>query len=312
MYNGCAWDGDFAYVGNRPYSYVQNTDIVAFFASSGETFQKKIIRVYSPIHDKTVDSIVLDTCGDSDCNGCCTENANTGGGYLVDMEENTIIRHFGSLEEANGLVCWQILPDEEYDAGGYCNWSECDGAAQGGWDCNLNEYECETTCAGVWCPTTPPGPTPPAPTPPVSNPTTVSPVVAPTTEAPIKSPTGPPVANPTTGSPVVLPTTAAPIEPPTTNAPITPTATEAPAPPTSGGDPCCTWDLKNCSLDSWCNASESNCMGGCGAPFWADVSLCPASGIAKGYDCTNNPNCCPGLYCKEHSQWYHSCEVPPS
>merc|ERR1719491_153668 len=37
IYNGCAWDGDFAYVGNRPFDYVQKTDIVAFFASNGET-----------------------------------------------------------------------------------------------------------------------------------------------------------------------------------------------------------------------------------------------------------------------------------
>ena len=152
VYNGCAWDGDFAYVDNRPYNYVENTDIVAFFASGGETFPKKIIRVYSPSHGKTVDAIVLDTCGDDDCNGCCTENADTGGGYLVDMEENTVVRHFGALEEAEGLVCWKILDDEEYDAGGYCNWGECNGDAQGGWDCNLNEYECKTTCGGGnWC-----------------------------------------------------------------------------------------------------------------------------------------------------------------
>ena len=72
VYNGCAWDGDFAYVGNRPFEYVQNTDIVAFFASNGETYPRKIIRVYSPGHDKTVDAIILDTCGDDDCNGCCT------------------------------------------------------------------------------------------------------------------------------------------------------------------------------------------------------------------------------------------------
>ena len=56
------------------------------------------------------------------------------------MEENTVVRHFVSLNEVSGLVCWQILPDEEYDAGGYCNWSGCNSEAQGGWDCNLNEY----------------------------------------------------------------------------------------------------------------------------------------------------------------------------
>lgn len=289
VYNGCAWDGDFAYVGNRPFSYVENTDIVAFFASDGETHPKKIIRVYSPGHDKTVDAIVLDTCGDDDCNGCCTENADTGGGYLVDMEENTVVRHFGALEEANGLVCWKILPDEEYDAGGYCSWSGCNGDAQGGWDCNLNEYECTETCGGGdWCTTTPttPGPVlPPTPGPVV--PPTPSPVVPPpTTDAPVKAPVS-------TDAPVKIQT-----ESPVTEPPVS-----------TGGEPCCSWDLKECSLDAWCNASESNCKGGCGGPFWADLSACPADGVAKGGDCTN-VNCCPGLYCHEHSQWYKSCEVP--
>lgn len=273
VYNGCSWDGDFAYVGNRPFDYVQNTDIVAFFASNGETHPKKIIRVYSPGHDKSVDAIVLDTCGDSDCNGCCTENADTGGGYLVDMEENTVVRHFGSLNEASGLVCWQILPDEEYDAGGYCNWSGCNSEAQGGWDCNLNEYECETACSGTWCTGATPPPAPVAD--PITSPPVVPPTTPPATSPPVVPPTTPPVSNPTTGS------------------------------------PCCTWDLKNCSLDPWCNENETQCKSGCGAPFWDDVSACPLNGVAKGYDCLDNP-CCPGLYCKEHSQWYHSCEVPPS
>lgn len=301
MYNGCAWDGDFAYVGNRPFDYVQNTDIIAFFASSGETFPRKIIRVYSPGHDKTVDAIVLDTCGDSDCNGCCTENADTGGGYLVDMEENTVVRHFGALNEASGLICWQIPPDEEYDAGGYCNWSGCNGAVEGGWDCNLNEYECENTCAGAWCPTTPPAPQ-----------VTLAPVPG-TTDAPspLPVPFDPPVTDPSTGSPVVPPTTEAPIKSPT-DVPMSPPTTEPPA-PTSGGDPCCTWDLKTCSLNPWCNESEANCKNGCGGPYWHDVSACPANGIAKGNDCTDNPIlCCPGLFCKVHSQWYHSCEIAAS
>lgn len=289
MYNGCAWDGDFAYVGNRPFSYVENTDIVAFFASNGETHPKKIIRVYSPAHDKTVDAIVLDTCGDDDCNGYCTENANTGGGYLVDMEENTVVRHFGALDEAHGLVCWQILPDDEYDAGGYCSWSSCDGSAQGGWDCNLNEYECTTTCGGgTWCPT-------------ISNPTE-PPVVPPSTPSPV------PQDNPTstTPSPVVTPATTAP----NTNSPVK-SPTEPPVPGGGSGEPCCTWDLKSCSLDAWCNASEGNCKGSCGAPFWKDVSVCPADGVAKGGDCINGV-CCPGLYCHEYSQWYKACKVAPA
>ncbi|KAL7551270.1 hypothetical protein ACHAWF_014455, partial [Thalassiosira exigua] len=260
VYNGCSWDGDFAYVGHRPYSYVKNTNIVAFFASNGETHGKKIISVYSPVHDKTVEAIVLDTCGDSDCNGCCTTNANTGGGYLVDMEEETVLKHFGSLDEVDELVCWKILPDEEYDPHGYCNWSGCNGDAQGGWDCNLNEYECNIACGGTWCD---------------DNPTTA--------------------------------TTQTTTQAATTLAAITTTATTTGS---TGSNRCCSWDLKSCSLDSWCNKSETNCKGACGGPFWQEID-CPANGIAKGSDCTENQDqCCPGLVCYAHSQWYMSCEVP--
>ena len=148
------------------------------------------------------------------------------------MEENTVVRHFGALNEANGLVCWKILPGDEYDAGGYCNWSGCNGNAEGGWACNLNEHECEAICSGSWCPT--------SPTPPVVPPITDAPVISPATDAPVKSPTQPPVISPATDAPVKSPT-------------------QPPAP--SGGQPCCSWDLKNCSDDAWCNQSETNCKG---------------------------------------------------
>jgi len=275
IYNGCAWDGDFAYVGHRPFEYVQQTDIIAFFSTTNNAaYGKQVMRIYSPVHDHTVEAaLVLDTCGDLDCNGCCTENANAGGtGFLVDMEENTVVRHFGSLEEAAGLVCFQVVPEEEYDAGGYCNWSGCDGAAQGGWDCNLNSYECESTCAGSWCTATPTTNPPPVSLPPTMPP---SPIVTPTlppTSAPMNSPTPPPVSG--------------------------------------NGDPCCTWDFKECSTSDWCNESESNCRGSCGGPYWMDVSGCAADGIGLGEDCTANPTkCCPGLQCVAQSQWYSKCEL---
>ena len=95
---------------------------------------------------------------------------------------------------------------------------------------------------------------------------------------------------------------------PNTNAPVKSSPTEPPVPRGGGSEPCCTWDLKNCSLDPWCNASEGNCKGSCGAPFWKDVSVCPADGVAKDGDCINGV-CCPGLYCHEYSQWHKSCQV---
>lgn len=290
VYNGCAWDGDFAYVGNRPLSYVQNTNIVAFFASNGETYGKKIISVYSPVHDKTVEAIVLDTCGDSDCNGCCTENANTGGGYLVDMEEETVLKHFGSLDEVDGLVCWKILPDEDYDAGGYCNWSGCNGSPQGGWDCNLNEYECNNGCGGTWCP---------------ASGTTTTTTLPATTQTTTNSATTTSQAATTTTTATSTTTAGTTAGTTTTMAATTTTTTSV------GGSPCCTWNYKDCSTSDVCNESEATCKGSCGGPYWADVSGCPADGIALGYDCTANPTkCCPGLVCFENSQWWLSCKLP--
>jgi len=376
VYNGCAWDGDFAYVGHRPYEYVANTDIIAFFAtgSNNADYGKKVMRVYSPAHNKMVEAaLVLDTCGDADCDGCCTTNANTGGGFLVDMEENTVLRHFGALSEADGLVCFQVIPDDEYDAGGYCSWSGCaDGnSAQGGWNCNLNKYECETTCGGgTWCMTTQtPVPAPvQAPTPVVTPTNQPVPALAP--QSPTDSPTelAPTSCIPCTDeetpymkkkgkycsssngsiktkcnkannwvvnkycqfscfmkgngyagdnccdeplapgpTPIVTPTNQ-PVPGPTSQPVLQPTVQPVPAP--TGGTPCCTWNVKTCSDNAWCNQSESNCKNSCGGPHWLDVSGCPSDGIGLGSDCTTNQTkCCPGLMCASQSEWYYRCEL---
>jgi hypothetical protein len=56
---------------------------------------------------KTICALVADTCGNSDCKGCCTINAGRSG-YLVDMEANTVLCNFGSLLVANGPICWKL------------------------------------------------------------------------------------------------------------------------------------------------------------------------------------------------------------
>jgi hypothetical protein len=71
-YNGCTWAGQFAACDDKkPESWVSAHNIVAAFPD---------FKTLS-LHDlclrkgnKTIQVTVLDTCGDSDCSGCCTQN----------------------------------------------------------------------------------------------------------------------------------------------------------------------------------------------------------------------------------------------
>ena len=59
-------------------------------------------------NDVTFNATIKDTCGDSDCNGCCTKNAKPTG-YLIDMEYYTVLRNFGSTDPAEGAIQFTIL-----------------------------------------------------------------------------------------------------------------------------------------------------------------------------------------------------------
>jgi len=85
-FNGCTWAGQFAGCdGKKPEAWVKTHDIVAAFPDFGSL----------ALHDlclrqgtKTIVVTVLDTCGDSDCNGCCTENKGDAD-ELIDVEKYT-------------------------------------------------------------------------------------------------------------------------------------------------------------------------------------------------------------------------------
>jgi hypothetical protein len=85
-YNGCMWAGQFAACdGKKPEAWVAAHDIVAAFPDFEEL----------ELHDlclrkgaKTIVVTVLDTCGDSDCDGCCTENQGSAD-ELIDVESYT-------------------------------------------------------------------------------------------------------------------------------------------------------------------------------------------------------------------------------
>eukprot|EP00978_Attheya_sp_CCMP212_P042752 scaffold266166_cov63-Attheya_sp.AAC.2 len=108
IYSACDYTGDFAYVGHKSFDWVNSTNIIAFFSTKGnnESFGNKMIRVSAA--GKTVEALVADTCGDNDCNGCCTENASPSG-YLVDMEYWTVVKNFGNIDAAEGQICWQLM-----------------------------------------------------------------------------------------------------------------------------------------------------------------------------------------------------------
>jgi len=108
LYSACDYLGQFAYSEPKSFDFVKSNNIVAFFSRHGdnESFANKKIRISSG--GKTVEAEVLDTCGDNDCDGCCTTNARPSG-YLIDMEYWTVVNNFGSADAAVGQVCWQLV-----------------------------------------------------------------------------------------------------------------------------------------------------------------------------------------------------------
>lgn len=89
---------------------MSSNNLIAFFAASSNEmgisnadFGKKHMLLKGK--GKTIEALVADTCGDGDCNGCCTANSHPNTGYLVNMESQTLITHFGSLDEASGMIC---------------------------------------------------------------------------------------------------------------------------------------------------------------------------------------------------------------
>jgi hypothetical protein len=101
-FNGCTWEGQFAACDDKkPESWVMAHDIVAAFPGF-ETLA---------LHDlclrkgtKTLVVTVLDTCGDSDCDGCCTENRGDAA-QLIDVEKYTNQR----WGVADGRIEWADL-----------------------------------------------------------------------------------------------------------------------------------------------------------------------------------------------------------
>jgi hypothetical protein len=85
-YNGCAWAGQFAACdGKRPPAWVASHDIAALFPSfKDHALHDLCIRSGA----RTMIVTVLDTCADTDCDGCCTRNRGSADA-LIDLEKAT-------------------------------------------------------------------------------------------------------------------------------------------------------------------------------------------------------------------------------
>jgi hypothetical protein len=111
-FNGCAYEGQFQSCANTmPESWVKAHNIAAVFPLAGLAMHRLCVRSGG----RTIVVTAIDTCGDSDCDGCCTENRGSADA-LIDLEKYTDQR-FG-VED--GRVEWADLgaADPNFDS---CN-----------------------------------------------------------------------------------------------------------------------------------------------------------------------------------------------
>ena len=106
-YNGCTWAGYFAGIeGQMTEEWVSQHNIIAVHEKDFETYKLKTFRLR--MNGSTIDAVVYDMCSDSDCDGCCTENAGEIG-FLIDIEKYTRERFDGN---GDGVVEWTCLDCE--------------------------------------------------------------------------------------------------------------------------------------------------------------------------------------------------------
>jgi len=105
-YNGCQWAGYFAFVdGKQTEEWVKSHNIIAIHSKDADQYKLKTFRLKQGDHQ--IDAVVYDSCSDSDCDGCCTQNSSETG-FLIDIEKYTMAR-FGS---GDGIVQWKCIDCE--------------------------------------------------------------------------------------------------------------------------------------------------------------------------------------------------------
>jgi hypothetical protein len=101
-YSGCKYQGLFSACGDQRKSqaWVKAHNIAALFPLEDMALHNICIRA----GDRTMEVTVYDTCGDHDCNGCCTRNKGRADA-LIDLESFTNQR-FG---RPDGRIQWADL-----------------------------------------------------------------------------------------------------------------------------------------------------------------------------------------------------------
>lgn len=112
-YSACDYSDEFAVVGHQTFEWVQGHNLVAFYDDCDpeggtfvEDYANRMIRLTKG--GVTFDALIADTCGNADCDGCCSENAQPSG-VLVDLEYWTVIHNLGDIDRASGRVSFEIL-----------------------------------------------------------------------------------------------------------------------------------------------------------------------------------------------------------
>ncbi len=106
-YNGCTWAGYFAGIdGQMTEEWVKEHNIIAVHEKDWNKYKLKTFRLR--MNGSTIDAVVYDMCSDSDCDGCCTENAGEIA-FLIDIEKYTRERFDGN---GDGVVEWTCLDCE--------------------------------------------------------------------------------------------------------------------------------------------------------------------------------------------------------
>lgn len=108
-YNGCTWAGWFAGLNEQQTEeWVSQHNIIAVHEKDWKTYKFKTFRLKQ--NGRTIDAVVYDMCSDSDCDGCCTENAGELG-FLIDIESYSCKRFTGD-GDCDGVVEWTCLDCE--------------------------------------------------------------------------------------------------------------------------------------------------------------------------------------------------------
>jgi hypothetical protein len=108
-YNGCTWAGWFAGLDEQQTEeWVSEHNIIAVHEKDWETYKLKTFRLKQ--NGRTIDAVVYDMCSDSDCDGCCTENAGELE-FLIDIESYSCKR-LTDDGDCDGVVEWTCLDCE--------------------------------------------------------------------------------------------------------------------------------------------------------------------------------------------------------